>query len=209
MTTSSYVFDNAWQQARDRLAGIEKAYDPGTIRHLEASGVGPGWHCLEVGAGGGSIAEWLCRQVGPSGRVVATDLDTRFVEALDYPQLEVRRHDILTDGLEEGAFDLIHARLLLHHLARPEVALRKLVAALKPGGWLVAEEPDTGATVPDPRVEESAAALYTKLMDALQQMLRARGGDYHYGRRLYRDLCECGLRDVEGEGRALWSDPRV
>jgi hypothetical protein len=30
-------------------------YDPGTIRHLEQLGVGLGWRCLEVGAGGGSI----------------------------------------------------------------------------------------------------------------------------------------------------------
>src|SRR3712207_2281029 len=122
MTTPSYVFDNAWQQARDRLAGLEQAFDPGTIRHLAARGVGPGWHCLEVGAGGGSIADWLCRQVGSSGRVVATDLDTRFLEALAYPQLESRRHDIVTDELEEGAFDLIHVRLLLHHLATPGAA---------------------------------------------------------------------------------------
>jgi len=63
--------------------------------------VGPGWHCLEVGGGGGSIASWLANRVLPDGRAVATDLDTRFLETLSIPNLEVRRHDIVTDPLPE------------------------------------------------------------------------------------------------------------
>jgi len=59
--------------------------------------VAAGWRCLEVGAGGGSIAEWLCDRVGPDGRVVATDLDTRWVAKLSQPYLEVRVHDLLED----------------------------------------------------------------------------------------------------------------
>ncbi len=52
-----YAFDPTWIHARQRLRGLERLLDPGTIRHLEALGVGAGWHCLEVGAGGGTIAE--------------------------------------------------------------------------------------------------------------------------------------------------------
>jgi hypothetical protein len=66
---------------------------------------------LEVAGGGGSIAEWLCRQVGRSGHVVATDLELRFLEAIHASNLEVWRHDILSEPLPEGAFDLVHARL--------------------------------------------------------------------------------------------------
>jgi hypothetical protein len=51
-----YHFDHEWHQERERLASLEQFEDPGTIRHLEALGFGPGWRCLEVGAGGGSIA---------------------------------------------------------------------------------------------------------------------------------------------------------
>ena len=32
---------------------------------------------MTVGAGDGSIAEWLCQQMGPRGRAVATDIDAR------------------------------------------------------------------------------------------------------------------------------------
>ena len=40
---------------RERLDALEAAIDPTSRRHLEALGVGPGWTCLEVGGGGGSI----------------------------------------------------------------------------------------------------------------------------------------------------------
>ena len=50
---AKYAFDNAWEQARQRLAAIEAWLDPGTIRHLSERGIGPGWRCLEVGAGVG------------------------------------------------------------------------------------------------------------------------------------------------------------
>jgi hypothetical protein len=75
MIESRYVFDNAAEeQTRERFATLPRLYDPGTIRHLEALGVGAGWRCLEVGAGGGSVARWLAERVGPIGRVLATDI---------------------------------------------------------------------------------------------------------------------------------------
>jgi ubiquinone/menaquinone biosynthesis C-methylase UbiE len=95
--------------------------------------VAEGWHCLEVGAGGGSIATWLCDRVGAAGHVVATDIDPRFLDAVGSPNLEVRRHDIASDPLPEAAFDLVHTRLVLVHLPEREAALRRIVRALKPG----------------------------------------------------------------------------
>ena len=77
-----YLFANAAAPAAERLVSLETLYDPWTIRHLELTGVGAGWQCLEVGGGGGSIAAWLARRVGPSGRVLVTDIDPRFLAAL-------------------------------------------------------------------------------------------------------------------------------
>ncbi len=59
--------------------------------------VQPGWRCLEVGAGRGSMARWLAQQVGEQGRVVATDVDTTYLERLTIPNLDIRRHNILSD----------------------------------------------------------------------------------------------------------------
>lgn len=89
------------------------------------------------------MARWLSGEVGESGSVVATDLNPRFLD--DVPaNTEVRRHDIATDGLDRDAYDLAHSRLVLMHLRDPGAALDKMVTALKPGGWLVAEEADWG-----------------------------------------------------------------
>jgi hypothetical protein len=86
-----YLLDNAARQAPARHGALADLFDAGTIRHLESCGIGTGWRCLEIGGGGGSIARWLADRVGPSGRVVATDIDTRFLDALDDPRIEVRR----------------------------------------------------------------------------------------------------------------------
>jgi ubiquinone/menaquinone biosynthesis C-methylase UbiE len=129
---STYVFDNAGAQAGARFSALGALFDPGTTRHLTALGVAEGWHCLEVGAGAGSIADWLCDRVGAAD-VVATDIDPRFLDAAGRPNLEVRRHDIASDPLSEAAFDLVHARLVLVHLPERENALLRIVRALKPG----------------------------------------------------------------------------
>ena len=198
---AQYQFDNAWRQARQRLALLEAQLDPSTIEYLERLGVGDGWRCLEVGGGGGSIAAWLAERVGPSGYVLATDIDTRFLEALDSPSLEVRRHDIVAEALPAGEFDLVHARAVLTHLPERATALGRMVAALKPGGWLLAEEPDATSIGADPGGDPAAAALYAKQSAAIAQLGRARGLDPTYGRRLYGDLIRQGLADVKADGR--------
>src|SRR5665213_873991 len=103
MTT--YGMDNAWAGERWRLQAMENLWDAGTFRHLAALGVGPGWQCWEVGAGGGTVAAWLCEQVGPTGSLLATDIDPRFVEALALPNLVAKRHDIVQDPLPNEQFD--------------------------------------------------------------------------------------------------------
>ena len=131
MSDTRYVFDNAHGETRSRFPALSDLYDDETIRCLQAIGVAPGWQCLEVAAGGGSIAQWLAGQVGTSGRVLATDLDTRFLESLADPALEVLRHDIVRDPLPDPVFDLVHARLILVHLPERELALAKMASALK------------------------------------------------------------------------------
>ena len=199
-----YVHANASEGERQRLGWLEAAEDPDTICHLQALGVETGWRCLEVGGGGGSIAAWLCRRVGPSGAVVATDVDPRFLEALDLPNLEVWRHDVTRDLLPEGAFDLVHARWLLHHLAEPAVVLHQLAAALKPGGWLLVEEPDLGTVSVDARgaADEEDGVLLARFVDAMAALVAAQGGDCYYGRQLYWDLRAVGLEAVNAEARA-------
>jgi SAM-dependent methyltransferase len=148
MPSANYLYSNAHAAALARLQGLEQVEDPDSIAALEGLGDLSGWHCLEVGAGAGSVARWLSHRVGPNGHVVATDADPRFLEPLVSNSLEVWRHDIVHDALPLAAFDLVHFRHVLIHLAgSAAAALDQLCAALKPGGVLLIEESDfDGAT---------------------------------------------------------------
>ena len=116
MHMTEHSLDTVWDQERERLAGIERVWDPGTKDVLDHLQVAVGWRCVEVGAGGGSIAEWLSDRVGTSRCVLATDPDTWFIDAIDKPNLETRSHNLLTDSPVRDGFDLVHARLVVEHL---------------------------------------------------------------------------------------------
>ena len=199
---TSYVFGREWAMERERLLALEALFDDESARHLAGVGVGEGWHCLEVGCGAGGIARWLAERVGPTGRVVATDLDTRFVEGHGRDNLEVRRHDILTDPVEEGVFDLAHARAVIEHLPDHRGALRRLVAALRPGGWAVIEDTHFGGPM------AAALGCYThpaehgplqgRLYGAVDTLFAAVGADGSFGPQLPGELKAVGLERVGG-----------
>ena len=196
-----YAFEQAGEPASDRFDALAALYDESTTRHLKARGVGPGWRCLEVGAGGGSVARWMSEQVGPTGHVLATDLNVDYLERLQGGNLEVQRHNVVSDPLPEPAFDLAHTRLLLVHVPERESVLQRLIAALKPGGWLVAEEFDARSMLPDSSV--NPAETETPLVLAIQRVLANHGADTRFGRRLAGHLRAFGLLDVGAEGRVL------
>ena len=198
---TGYLLDNSTREAPKRFAALSELFDPGTIRHLEACGVERGWRCLEVGGGSGSIAGWLADRVGPTGRVLATDIDPRFLESLNLPNLEVRRHDIATDPLPEAAFDLVHARLVLMHLPERETALARMISSLKPGGWLVDEEYDSFSMPADPTVRSGEVLLQTQV--AMMKVLDDGGVDRLYGRRLLGRFKAHGLVSVGAEAHAF------
>ena len=190
---------------RERLAALEAATDPKSRRHLQTIGVGPGWKCLEVGGGGGSITRWLCETVGSSGRVVATDIDTRFLRQIDEPNVEVRTLDILRDTLEDSEFDLVHCRLLLIHLSDVDAALRRMIRAARSGGWILIEETDFSTyRAADP--EHPSSEYFTqKVREIFDGIARLRLFDPYLGCRVRSFLEHAGLSDVASEGTAyIW-----
>ncbi|OPG01377.1 hypothetical protein B1R27_37245 [Streptomyces sp. GKU 895] len=139
---SGYAVDTSWEREHGRLLALEEIYDSQSRHRLTELGVTGGWHCLEVGCGAGSIARWLAQQVGDAGRVLATDVDTRFANAHGLSNLEIRTHDLRSDDLPDACFDLVHARAVIGHLPDRDEALRRLAAATRPGGWVVIEDFD-------------------------------------------------------------------
>jgi SAM-dependent methyltransferase len=180
----------------ERLALLATLYDSASHRVLREARPLDGARVLEVGAGNGGVAMWLADQVGPSGHVLATDVDLRFMREVSHPQMEVREHDIVTDPLDEQ-FDLIHGRLVLLHLFdRAEAVLAKLFDRLSPGGCMVFEEADYATGFPVDS-DHPRAASWVELDAAIADGARALGvADSQFGRRLPGLLRSCGLVDV-------------
>lgn len=193
------------RNASIRFAALAALFDATTARHLADRGVGPGWHCLEVGGGGGSIATWLGERVGSAGRVTVTDVDTRFLEKVTLQNVEVRRHDITRDALPERAFDLIHTRMVLMHLPARDQVLSRLVPALKPGGWLVCEEFDRMSAPPDPGLASGEIALKTH--EAMGRVHQDQDVATQYGRLLFGRLRGLGLIGLGAEARLVMVQP--
>jgi SAM-dependent methyltransferase len=190
----TYVYDQGWEQERERLLGMARLWDAGTFALFERLGVAAGWRCLEIGAGAGSVSSWLAERVGARGRVVAADIDPRYLEPLAGGPLEVKRVDVLNDELERGAFDLVYSRLVAEHLGTQ--AVRRMAAAVKPGGLLMLEDYDFTGTTSYPPDEE-----LERVPKAVSELMSRAGWDSHFGGRLPSELRAAGLTHVNAEGR--------
>jgi SAM-dependent methyltransferase len=193
ITKPAYLLEHDWEQEPRRLQLLEEHADPTRIRRLEETGISAGWRCLEVGAGRGSIASWLARRVGPSGSVVALDLDTSLMEWLEEPNLEVVEEDVLEIDLPEHSFDLIHTRLVLMHIPERRRAIERMVSWLRPGGSLVVEELDWMAILSD--ADPDRVELFRAFREALPTI------DFECGRALLPELGAAGLSDTAADFR--------
>jgi SAM-dependent methyltransferase len=175
-----------WELARRRLELLGTCCDNSSFARAHALGVRRGWRCLVAGAGGGSFARRLAARVGESGSVVATDIDARLLEGRAAPNLEVRQVDLSTAELEAGAFDFVHTRDVP---ARREV-LRRLAAALRPGGILMVEADDLYP------IHETATGDYR---DGWNAYLAVTSEAPTGARVLPERLDQLGLRDVDAD----------
>ncbi|MFJ2826015.1 class I SAM-dependent methyltransferase [Streptomyces sp. NPDC087263] len=198
--TDGYLLDNRQTGAEQRFDASATLFDPTTFRHLERFGIGSGWRCWEVGAGGTSVVSWLAKKVGPTGRVIATDIDTSWVASAARPPIQVRVHDVGVEEPPGDGFDLVHARLVLVHVPDREQALRSMIKALRPGGRLLVEDADP-ALQPLLCLDEYGPEqqLANRLRQGLRSLLGERGADLGYGRKLPRLLRQAGLRGVEAD----------
>lgn len=206
MSMSQYVFtDSQYAKELERLQAIEQVFDPASRRRIQATGITADWRCLEVGAGAGSVTQWMAAIVGNNGKVVAVDLDTRFMANIQLPNVEVLDADIRHLPLENHSFDLVHARYVLIHIPDFQVALSRMLNLLKPGGWIVIEEPDFSAAraiVGEERVCQSM----NRVNRAILQMFASRNMDYALGVKLPAIFQKLGLQQLSVENDAPLSN---
>ena len=201
MTTTGYLLQNARTEAAERFAALSALFDPVTLRQFDACGIAAGWRCWEVGAGGPGLVQAIAARVGPTGHVLATDIDVAWTAPAEAANVDVRRHDVALEPPPGNGFDLVHARLVLVHVKAREQALRHMMAALKPGGWLVIEDADPALqplSCIDPAGPEEELA--NRIRQGFRALLAQRGADLSFGRKLPRQFRACGLEQVAAEG---------
>lgn len=138
---------------------------------LERLGLGAGWRCVDVGAGGGDVSVALAEMVGRAGRVYAVDSDPRARDEVAQAAAAYAQVIALTQAGEDLSLpeevDLAFCRFLLLHVHDPAVVVEKMAATVRPGGWVVAQEPITSAgriagapmSMPDARHPDVGALL--------------------------------------------------
>src|SRR6202453_2313131 len=145
---------------------------------LERLGIGPGWTCVDVGAGGGDVTVALAEIVGRDGRVYAVDSDPT---ARDEVAAAAAAHSQVLAITQAGEdlrlpepVDLAFCRFLLMHVVDPAVVIARMKRAVRAGGWVVAQEPITSAgrvgglalSMPDARHPDVGALLPGLIRDA-------------------------------------------
>ena len=141
----------------------------------------------------------MAEQVGPTGRVLSVDVDTRF-QPSSAGVIEVQTLDVTREPIGADAFDVVHARGVLQHLAQREAVLDSMIAAAKPGGWIVVGDVDwiefDAQAVPEP---------FATLSRTLRELSVAQHGyDGTWGRRLVPAFAARGLTDVDAYGE-VWT----
>ena len=122
----------------------------------------------------------LARRVGPTGEVLASDIDTSWLT--DAEEFAVLHHDVAVHPAPAGVFDLVHARLVLTHVAHRSVAMWHMAGALRPGGWLVIEDFDVSAqplACPDAATDDEERA--NRVRAGFIELLAAWDVDLHFG----------------------------
>jgi SAM-dependent methyltransferase len=154
---------------------------------LERLGLGAGWRCVDVGAGGGDVSVALAEMVGRNGRIYAVDSDPHARDEVARAAAAAAHAQViaLTQAGEDLALpeevDLAFCRFLLLHVIDPMTVVRKMADSVRPGGWVVAQEPITSAgridgsplSMPDARHPDVGALLPALVRDASLEVVDA------------------------------------
>jgi SAM-dependent methyltransferase len=112
------------------------------LRHELA--LAPGMSVADVGAGRGEVTVALAAEIGPTGRVYATDIDPEAlgqirarVAAAALQNVIILQAHARDTGLPTSCCDAVVLRRVYHHLSDPAATNLDLLRALRPGGVLV------------------------------------------------------------------------
>ena len=188
-----------------RLRVQAEALEASAESLLDAVGVTSGSSALDLACGPFGLLGPLARRVGPTGRVVGLDFDPaevsaarEHVRALNLHNVDVVQGDAFHTEFAPDSFDIVHARFLLAPVGHAPELLREMVRVVKPGGFVVLEEPESNGWTCFPN-----SAGFERLKGVIRDCFRMGGGDFDSGRKLYALQLEAGLSDIRTRGVAL------
>jgi SAM-dependent methyltransferase len=210
---SRYIHDGSDQDLR-RLLRIAEGNAEAARAAFRRVGVQHGWNAIDCGCGpiGGLVV--LAEMVGPAGRVLGVDVSPAAVQraravvaALELGNVEVIAGDLHDLGAAAlgGPFDLAFTRNFLTHQADPVRTLRRIADLLRPGGWLVAQEP---LPSPPPRSHPHLEAV-TGAWDLWRELLHRAGVPAGAVEDLPRSAREAGFEVTATYGSFLILDPEL
>jgi SAM-dependent methyltransferase len=191
----------------ERLQLQSRVWEPPGRQLLSKLGDGSGRHALDVGCGALGWLRILSGWVGPSGRVVGTDIDESLlgaarslVEAEGISNVELVVDDLFDSSLEPDSFDLVHARFVIAPLGRGRQQVELYRRLVRPGGSLLLEEWDLGSWHFNP-----PAPAAQRLIQLLSEIFATLGGEA--GRALPQLLHEVGIEGPEIDAHLLALKP--
>jgi SAM-dependent methyltransferase len=166
-----YVLDGSDTDLR-RLLSVAEVQAESARTAIRRIGAIEGWRAIECGCGPLGCLAVLSELVGPDGTVVGVDFSDATVNRarsvlavlgagnVEVVAGDVHEFDVTSAG---GPFDLAYTRAFLMHQADPARTLSRIAGMLRPGGWLIAQEP---LRTPPPQSYPGLEAIsrYWKLM---------------------------------------------
>lgn len=154
-TSETYILGHS-EQALQRLMRQSDFWAEHSRAFFERAGLRPGMRVLDLGSGAGDIALLAASLVGPNGSVLSVDRAPEAVERataraaqLNVANVQFVQGDVNTFE-PDGAFDAVIGRLILMYLPDAAAVLRRLAAALTPGGIVAFQEYDMHAAASEP-----------------------------------------------------------
>lgn len=183
-----------------RLGVQHRVWRPFMLDAWRRAGVTTGARVIDAGAGPGYASIDLAEIVEAEGRVFALERSERFLDVLKaaaaargISAIEPFLMDLVADDLPVTDVDAVWIRWVFAFVSDPDHVLKKLAAALRPGGVLIAHEyVDWGGMNWTPRNEVLSGFVEVALKE-----WRASGGEPDIAAALLPRLSAAGLRLLE------------
>lgn len=179
----------------ERLIRQAAILAPLTERFFRQAGISPGQRVLDLGSGVGDVAMLAARLVGPSGRVVGVERDSRSVARartrvadagitnVIFTESDVRQLPI------DQPFDAVVGRFILQFLPDPVGGLQSVSQLVRPGGILAFHEPCWSPILP----LAAHLSLWSACASLIRESLERNGGNTEMGLTLQRIFQQAGL----------------